>query len=138
MPRIKRGLLFGFLLIGFSFAVTQGPLIRELLVAFFGNELSIGLVLGNWLILEAVGSGLLGKLANRWRGKRSSLATLQVLFALFLPLCLCAAYTSRSLVGSILVSVVLIPVLGILETCLLVAILKLSSLLLVVTLTPRS
>ena len=28
---------------GFSFAVTQSLLIRELLVAFFGNELSIGL-----------------------------------------------------------------------------------------------
>jgi hypothetical protein len=35
----------GFLLTGFTFTVTQGLLIRELLVAFFGNELSIGLVL---------------------------------------------------------------------------------------------
>ena len=54
---MKRILRFGFLLMGFSFTVTQGLLIRELLVAFFGNELSIGLILGNWLILEAIGSG---------------------------------------------------------------------------------
>jgi len=101
MPRMKRILSFGFLLMGFSFTVTQGLLIRELLVAFFGNELSIGLILGNWLILEAVGSGLLGKLADRWRGKASSFAALQVLFALFLPLCLYAAYTVRSIVGAI-------------------------------------
>jgi len=101
MPRMKRFLRFGFLLMGFSFTVTQGLLIRELLVAFFGNELSIGLILGNWLILEAIGSGLLGKLADRWRGKVSSFATLQVLFALFLPLCLYAAYTSRRIVGAI-------------------------------------
>ena len=40
--------------------------------------------------------------------------------------------------GSIVVSVVLIPVLGILETCLLAAILKLGSLLWVATLTSRS
>jgi spermidine synthase len=40
--------------------------------------------------------------------------------------------------GSILVSVVLIPVLGIVETCLLAAILKLCSLLLFATLTPRA
>jgi len=74
VPRIKRILRFGFLLMGFSFTVTQGLLIRELLVAFFGNELSIGLILGNWLVLEAVGSGLLGKLADRWRGKVSPFA----------------------------------------------------------------
>ncbi len=98
---MKRILTFGFLLMGFSFTVTQGLLIRELLVAFFGNELSIGLILGNWLVLEAVGSGLLGKLADRWRGKASSFAALQLLFALFLPLCLYAAYTSRSIVGAI-------------------------------------
>jgi spermidine synthase len=40
--------------------------------------------------------------------------------------------------GSILVSVLLVPVLGILETCLLAAILKLCSLLLFATLTPRT
>jgi spermidine synthase len=71
---MKRVLRFGFLLMGFSFTVTQGLLIRELLVAFFGNELSIGLILGNWLILEAIGSGLLGKLADRWGGKAASLS----------------------------------------------------------------
>jgi len=86
---------------GFSFTVTQGLLIRELLVAFLGNELSIGLILGNWLVLEAVGSGLLGRLANRWGGKAASFAALQVLFALFLPLCLYGAYASRALAGAI-------------------------------------
>jgi spermidine synthase len=98
---LRRVLPFGFLLMGFSFTVTQGLLIRELLVAFFGNELSIGLILGNWLILEAVGSGLLGKLADWWKGKALSFAALQLLFALFLPLCLYAAYTSRRIVGAI-------------------------------------
>jgi spermidine synthase len=98
---MKRVLSVGFLLMGFSFTVTQGLLVRELLVAFFGNELSVGLILGNWLILEAVGSGLLGRLADRWRGKASSFAALQVLFALFLPLCLYAAYASRRIAGAI-------------------------------------
>jgi spermidine synthase len=98
---MKRILTAGFLLMGFSFTVTQGLLIRELLVAFFGNELSIGLILGSWLILEAIGSGLLGRLADRWGRKASSFAVLQVLFALFLPLSLYAVYASRSLVGAI-------------------------------------
>ena len=98
---MKKVLGFSFLLMGFTFTVTQGLLIRELLVAFFGNELAIGLILGNWLILEAIGSGLLGRLADRWRGKASAYAVLQVLFALFLPLCLYAAYSVRRIVGAI-------------------------------------
>jgi hypothetical protein len=100
--RRTRGVLsFGFLLMGSSFTVTQGLLIREMLVAFFGNELSIGLFLGNWLILEAIGSGLLGRLADRWGGRAPSFAALQVLYALFLPLCLCAVCSSRTIVGAI-------------------------------------
>jgi spermidine synthase len=98
---MKRSLNLGFLLMGFSFTVTQALLIREFLVAFYGNELSIGVILGNWLILEAIGSGLLGRQAYRWGRKAPSYATLQILFALCLPLCIYAAYTSRSLVGAI-------------------------------------
>jgi spermidine synthase len=97
----RLSLSFGFLLMGFSFAVTQSLLIREFLVAFSGNELSIGLILGNWLILEAIGSGLLGRLAGRWQAKPPSFAALQVLFALFLPLCLLAISLTRRLVGAI-------------------------------------
>jgi spermidine synthase len=94
-------LRFGFLLMGFSFTITQGMLIREFLVAFFGTELSIGLILGNWLILEAIGSGVLGRYADRWRSKAPSYALLQALFAVFLPLCLFAVYSSRRIVGAI-------------------------------------
>jgi spermidine synthase len=94
-------LRFGFLLMGFSFTITQGMLIREFLVAFFGTELSIGLILGNWLVLEAIGSGALGRFADRWRSRAPSYALLQALFAVFLPLCLLAVYNSRRFVGAI-------------------------------------
>jgi len=97
----RRSLSFGFLLMGFSFTVTQALLIREFLVAFYGNELSIGLSLGIWLLLEAIGSGLLGRLADRWKGQPSSFVVLQVLFALFLPLCLFAISMARRFVGAI-------------------------------------
>ena len=46
---MKRALGFGFLFMGYSFAITQGVLIHELPVAFSGNELSIGLIPGSWL-----------------------------------------------------------------------------------------
>jgi len=63
-PRALVGALrVAFLLMGFTFSITQAVMIRAFLVAFSGNELSIGLVLAGWLILEAAGSGLLGRLA---------------------------------------------------------------------------
>lgn len=99
-----------FLLMGFTFSITQAVMIRTFLVAFSGNELSIGLILAGWLVLEAVGSGLLGRLAERltsrvlaqpptWREGPQAFALLQVLLALVLPLSLYAAFAVRRLAG---------------------------------------
>ena len=43
---------------GFSGLVAQILLLREFLIIFSGNEFSIGVILANWLILEACGSFL--------------------------------------------------------------------------------
>lgn len=114
----KSSLVFAFLLMGFSFTVMQTLMARELLVSFAGNELSIGLVLGSWLILEAVGSGLAAWLVG-WvracpepfvpgpkdqglcrRGGASSYAALQVALSLLLPVSVYAAFTVRHIVGT--------------------------------------
>ena len=95
----KNSLPFAFLLMGFSFTVMQTLMARELLVSFAGNELSIGLVLGSWLILEAVGSGLAARLVERTKGGASSYAALQVALSLLLPLSVYAAFTVRRMVG---------------------------------------
>ena len=92
-------LLLAFLLMGFSFSATQALMARELLVSFTGNELSIGLVLGSWLALEALGSGVVGRLAGRLRTGGPAYAALQVALALVLPLSLYGAVTVRRLVG---------------------------------------
>ncbi|MGC8838985.1 MAG: hypothetical protein ACP5UM_11270, partial [Anaerolineae bacterium] len=63
---MRRALDLAFLLMGFTFTIAQTLLARELLVAFSGNELSIGLVLGCWLLLEAAGSALAGRMAPRF------------------------------------------------------------------------
>ena len=44
------------LVMGGTSTAAQILIIRELLVTFHGSELSIGVILGNWLILEAAGS----------------------------------------------------------------------------------
>lgn len=100
VPKFTRlSLLVAFWLMGFTFSVTQALMARQLLVSFSGNELSIGLVLGSWLLLEAIGSGLLGRLAGRVPLRPAAFAALQVLLAVLLLPAICAALTVRRLIG---------------------------------------
>jgi spermidine synthase len=75
---------------GFSGLVAQMVLLRELLIIFSGNELSIGIILANWLILEASGCFFFRK------SKKSieAFAGITILFSLSLPL---AVYLTRTL-----------------------------------------
>jgi len=94
-------LVAAFLLMGFTFTITQGVFVREFLVAFTGNELSIGLLLASWLLLEALGSGFLGRLADRIRNALGVYAALQVILSLcFLP-ALTLTYLVRGFLGVI-------------------------------------
>ncbi len=47
---------------GFAASIGQILVIRELLVIFYGNELSTGLILACWLLCTAAGSGLTGRI----------------------------------------------------------------------------
>ena len=97
---VRKALAVAFLLMGFSFSATQVLVARELLICFTGNELSIGIVLGSWLILEALGSGLLGRLGSRTKTDPAAYALLQVSLSLLLPLSLYAVVTVRRLIGT--------------------------------------
>ena len=79
-------LIFALVLMGFTFTVTQVMVIRELLVVFAGNELSIAIILANWLLLEAAGSFLIGKKVEEWEWREIGYALTQILIALLLPL----------------------------------------------------
>lgn len=72
-------------LIGFTAVISQVVLMREFVVVFYGNEISFGLFLTNWLIWTAVGSSLLGRLATRWHQPRKLMVLLQMLIAVVLP-----------------------------------------------------
>jgi spermidine synthase len=50
------------ILIGFTAVIAQIILLRELMVVFCGNEMSLGLMLASWLLWTAIGSGALGRL----------------------------------------------------------------------------
>ncbi len=51
--------------IGFGSILTQILLIREFLVSFYGNELSIGIIFSGWLIWIGIGSTVGNKLIKR-------------------------------------------------------------------------
>ena len=91
---MRRRLIFAILVMGFSGIVAQILLLRELLVTFYGNELSIGIILANWLILEAFGCFFLGKRVERLVKRLQGFVGLALLFSLSLPL---AIYTTRIL-----------------------------------------
>src|SRR3989338_1847320 len=79
--------------------IMQILIIRELLEVFNGNELTIGIILAVWLILNALGSGLLGKLVKKIRWIEETYILLQLLTLLTLPLCILLSRLSRNLFG---------------------------------------
>ena len=86
-------------IMGFGFMIAQIVAVREFLVVFQGNELSIGIVLGNWLLLEAMGSALGGRRADRSREPVRMLASLQVAVSLLLPITVVCIRMSRDITG---------------------------------------
>jgi spermidine synthase len=110
------------------------PVVLSSLYARISHPLAFASIQWILLFLNVLAGFLVGcqfPLANRmWlKGKETPGGTTGLLYACDLV---------GAFLGSIVVSVVLIPVLGIVATCLLAAILKLSSLLLVVALPLRS
>jgi spermidine synthase len=84
---------------GFTFTITQVMLIRELLVVFIGNELSIAIILANWLLLEAAGSFLLGKKAKELGLGIGGYGLLQVLLSILLPMTIYGIRCLRDFMG---------------------------------------
>jgi spermidine synthase len=71
--------------IGFTSIIAQVVLIRELVAVFYGNELSLGLILAAWLFWVALGSWALGRLSERLQLGAGSYMLALTLVALVLP-----------------------------------------------------
>jgi len=95
---MKTRTILAILTMGFSGIVAQVLLLRELLITFHGNELSIGIILANWLILEALGAFFLGKRIEHKKHKIEMFVGVQLLFSICFPV---AIYLSRILKGII-------------------------------------
>jgi spermidine synthase len=84
---------------GASGLIAQLLLLRELLITFLSNELTIGIILANWLILEAAGSWL-GRFIERARKKLLLFVTVTGVFSLCLPVAVYFARTWKGVAGS--------------------------------------
>jgi len=71
--------------LGVSCIITQLALMREMLGVFAGNELVLGVVLGNWLLLMGLGASL-GRWASRWEHAPGALIGLLLFTAVVPPL----------------------------------------------------
>ena len=75
-----------FALIGFTAIVSQIIFIREFIVVFHGNEISLGIFLSSWLFWTACGSFLFGRFIGRLRNPNIVLPVLQIIIAIIIPL----------------------------------------------------
>jgi spermidine synthase len=82
--RERRLVLLAVGALGVSCVMTQLALMRELLGAFSGNELVLGLVLGNWLLLMGIGAWL-GRTSDKLQNPLAVLIVAQIWLAV-LPL----------------------------------------------------
>ncbi|MCS7261615.1 MAG: fused MFS/spermidine synthase, partial [Anaerolineae bacterium] len=97
---------------GLSGLVAEVLLLREFLIVFSGNELSIGIVLANWLILEALGSFLLGRIAEKVQNQLETFTVITLLFFVFLLVTIFLVRILKRMMGlSIGESIGLIPML---------------------------
>ncbi|MCK4727695.1 MAG: spermine synthase, partial [Desulfobacterales bacterium] len=97
---MRRLLVFAVLVMGFSGIVVQILLLRELLVVFHGNEMAIGLILANWLVLEAFGCLFVGKRVEGIAKRLEAFVGLHLLFSVCLPLAVYSTRILRELIGA--------------------------------------
>jgi len=69
--------------LGFTSVITQIILLREFLKIFYGNELIVGIVLSNWMLLTGLGA-FLGKLLNKFEISIKRIFWFQLIIS-FLP-----------------------------------------------------
>ncbi len=81
----RLSLRISLLLMGMSGIVAQIILLRELLISFLGNELTLGIILANWLILVAIGSFIIGKSVEKAKRKMEIFVLFQLSFSAALP-----------------------------------------------------
>ncbi|MDD5634421.1 MAG: fused MFS/spermidine synthase, partial [Candidatus Omnitrophica bacterium] len=88
------------ILVGLLAMSAQIIFMREFLVVFQGNEISIGIILANWLIWGAFGSLVLGRFSDSIKAKIPVFAACQILLSVILPVVIFLIRCSRGFIGT--------------------------------------
>jgi spermidine synthase len=80
---------------GFAATVAQIIVLRELLVLFYGNELSAGLIFAGWLLWVGLGSGLSAKWARKIATHTQLIGLMLICLSAMLPLTVLFIRASR-------------------------------------------
>ncbi|MDP2911652.1 MAG: hypothetical protein Q8N76_04920 [Candidatus Omnitrophota bacterium] len=72
--------------LGFTSMIGQIIIIRELIVVFYGNELSLGIILACWLFWTGIGSLVFGRLIDLIHSKEKLLSYVQLAISIVIPL----------------------------------------------------
>lgn len=97
---MRKIFLFSAFIAGLTAMAAQIILIREFLIVFSGDELSIGLVLSSWLAGGAVGSLLLKNIADKLKLKIHALWMCQVILGIYLPISIFLVRSIRVVLGA--------------------------------------
>jgi len=96
---MKRLIPFSIFLIGFTAMTAQIIFMREFLIVFYGNELSIGFILASWLMGGAIGSYILGRFSDRISLRPRAFSLCQLIISFILPLDIIAIRLIRLALG---------------------------------------
>jgi spermidine synthase len=90
-------LLLSYVLLGCYALIVQVVCIREILVAFYGNELCLGVIFACWLVGVAVGAAIFARIIERIRQKLLLYIFLLILMGFLFPLQIYSIRILRSL-----------------------------------------
>jgi len=96
---LKKTVIFSVILAGATAMASQIVFLREFLVSFYGNEISVGIILAAWLLWGAFGSWVLGRLSDSLKSKIHVFAVCQLILAVILPITILAIRLSKNLLG---------------------------------------
>lgn len=84
-PNMISRFVFALLVTGLAGIVAQTVIIRESLIIYGGNELSIGVIIGSWVLWEALGAYIGGRWPRRAADAAGAFICAGVIFAVIFP-----------------------------------------------------
>ena len=97
---IDKRLRLSVITLGITSIVTQIILLREFLSVFYGNELVIGIILANWMLITGFGA-FLGKNINKVKNQPRLIIILQILLGIIPFITVFSIYYLRNIIFTV-------------------------------------